>query len=143
MIDGVVLVDNTAGQKQTATKTAVAEQESEMTLDDLKDQHPSIYREALEAGAKKERGRVSAHLVMADASGDFETALKAIREGSQPDAEAQAHHTAYGIKRRAVELRAEEAPPSVDTSEPVKTDPAVDFKTEMEASVAGLEWEVL
>lgn len=53
-----------------------------MTLQELKAQHPNLFAEAVDAGVVQERDRVNAHLIMGKSSGDMETAMKAVEEGS-------------------------------------------------------------
>lgn len=139
MIDGII------EQKQSAANGAVAEKESDMkTLDDLQDQHPTLYREALKAGATKERARVEAHLKLAKSSGDIETAHKDIAEGTPTGDSVVAHHASVQMDRREIESRQEEAASSVDAGgePPDRKDPVLVMKAELEAECEGLTWEV-
>lgn len=53
-----------------------------MTLQELKAGHPDLFAEAVGLGVAQERDRVNAHLIMGKSSGDMETAMKAVEEGS-------------------------------------------------------------
>jgi ClpP class serine protease len=77
MIDAV-------GQPQTqSTATAAAKTEvRSMDLTQLKTEHPAVYEAAVAIGRDKERDRVCAHLKMGAESGDMETAVTAITDGS-------------------------------------------------------------
>ncbi len=74
--------------------------ETVMDLNTLKAQHPDVYAAALQEGVNSERDRVSAHLTMGAASGDMETALKAVKEGSEMTATLQATYLAAGMNRQ-------------------------------------------
>jgi ClpP class serine protease len=60
--------------------------EGPMTLEEFKNQHPALYSQVCAAAAAdavaSERDRVSGHLKFGQDSGDMETAVKAVREGS-------------------------------------------------------------
>lgn len=71
-----------------------------MDLKELKAQHPALYAEAAEIGAKEERDRVDAHLTLGKASGDMATALSAIADGSGVTAGIQAKHMAAAMNKR-------------------------------------------
>lgn len=76
-----------------------------MDLNTLRAQHPDVYAAAVQAGVDQERDRVSAHLTMGNASGDMETAMKAVKEGSAMTASLQATYLAAGMNRRDQENR--------------------------------------
>lgn len=71
-----------------------------MDLNTLKAQHPDVYAAAMQEGVTAERDRVSAHLTMGKASGDMETALTAVDDGSTMTASLQATYMAAGMNRR-------------------------------------------
>ena len=138
MIDGII------EQQQSAAKSAVAKREKDMNLDDLKENHASVYREALKEATIRERERVMAHLKLAKSSGDFETAHKHIAEGVSTGESVMAHHAAARMERQEIEARQHEAAPDVDVaSETTVTDPRLAMKSEIEAKCPGLEWEVM
>jgi ClpP class serine protease len=76
-----------------------------MDLNTLRAQHPDVFAAAVQQGVDQERDRVSAHLTMGNASGDMETALKAVKEGSAMTATLQATYLAAGMNRRDQENR--------------------------------------
>ena len=82
------------------TSATTAEQEKVMDLNELKAQHPAIYAAAVGVGVAEERDRVSAHLIMGEASGDMATALKAAKEGTGMTASLQASYMAADMARR-------------------------------------------
>lgn len=57
-----------------------------MNLEELKAQHPDVFKAAVDLGVgqgvEQERDRVTAHLISGEASGQMETALKAAKDGS-------------------------------------------------------------
>lgn len=77
-----------------------------MDLKELKAQHPETYAAAVQEGISQERDRVSAHLVMGDASGDMKTAIGAIKDGSQMTATLSATYLAAGMNRSDRNARA-------------------------------------
>jgi len=90
-------------QTVTAGATANQTQESIMDLQKLKADHPALYQSVIEDGKKEgvsqERDRVSAHLVLGKASGDMETAMTAIEDGSKMTATIQAKYLAAGMNK--------------------------------------------
>lgn len=139
MIDGIIEL-----QQQSTADKAAAEKEKIMDLAELEEKHPSVYREALAAGAEKERKRVEAHLKLAKSSGDFDTAHNHIADGTSTDETVVAHHASVRMDRREIESRQEEAASSVDAGgePPEKNDPVLVMKAELEAECKGLTWEV-
>lgn len=81
------------------TSATTAQQENIMDLNELKAAHPAVYAAAVADGVTQERDRVSAHLIMGEASGDMATALKAAKEGTGMTATLQATYMAAGIAR--------------------------------------------
>lgn len=73
-----------------------------MDINTLRAQHPDTYAAVLQAGIDQERVRVSAHVTMAKASGDTETALDAIKSGREYDAAVQAEYMAAGMNRASL-----------------------------------------
>lgn len=88
------------------TSATKAEQEKVMDLNELKAQHPAVYAAAVADGVTQERDRVSAHLVMGEASGDMKTALTAAKDGTGMTATLQAQYLAAGMNRRDTDNRA-------------------------------------
>ena len=73
-----------------------------MNLEDLKAQHPAIYKAAVAEGAQRERHRVSSHIIMGQKSGDLKTAHAAIRSGADLTFEIQTQYMAAGMNRADV-----------------------------------------
>lgn len=71
-----------------------------MDLNTLKAQHPDAYAAAVQEGINQERDRVGAHITMGQASGDMETALAAVNDGSAMTATLNAKYLAAGMNRR-------------------------------------------
>ena len=138
------MIDSIQKNQPIATSGAVDSKGAKMNLDELKTEHPAVYRAAFAEGAAdgtgKERDRVLAHMVMGKASGDLEASHKAIEDGDEPTAATQAHHTAVGIKKHAMELRAAEAPASLGANTLPEAISEEETKREFEAAHPG--WEV-
>lgn len=100
MIDSIGLP-----QTQSATAAATTKEVGSMDLKTLMAEHPAVYAEAVEVGKAEERDRVGAHLKMAEASGDMDTAVKAIGDGSGMTATLLATYSAAGMNRNAVAAR--------------------------------------
>lgn len=88
-----------------------------MDADKLKSEHPDLFAKVqkmgfdagFEAGISNERDRVSAHLTLAEGSGDTEYALKCVKEGTSAiSATVTATHMASAMKRSALSARAED-----------------------------------
>lgn len=87
-----------------------------MDAEKLKSEHPDLFAKVqkmgfdagVEAGVSNERDRVSAHLTLADGSGDVEYALKCVKDGSAVSATVQATHMASAMKRNALQARADD-----------------------------------
>jgi ClpP class serine protease len=92
--------------KQATAKTGGNQQEAKsMDLQTLKAQHPDVYAAAAQEGQDQERDRVGAHLTMGKASGDMETAISAVEDGSTMTATLQAKYMAAGMNRADVQAR--------------------------------------
>jgi ClpP class serine protease len=137
MIDSIGIT-----QKQPA-KTAAIRGDEKMNLAELKADNGALYREVLAIGAKEERDRVEAHLVMSDASGDIKTARESILSGEGMTASCQAKHLAAGINKKSIALRSgENAPPVEGGVEPPAKDPMKAMVEEMTAGNKDLIMEV-
>ncbi|MBK9949942.1 MAG: S49 family peptidase [Nitrospira sp.] len=88
-----------------------------MDADKLKSEHPDLFAKVqkmgfdagVEAGVASERDRVSAHLTLADGSGDTEYALKCVKDGTPAlNANVTATHMASAMKRASLQARAED-----------------------------------
>lgn len=71
-----------------------------MNLAELKAQHPDVYAAAKQEGASEERERVSAHLIMGEASGALDTAIAAVKDGTEMTASLTATYMAAGMASR-------------------------------------------
>lgn len=102
------MIDGVQGQPlrvvKPAAKSATASggntPESVMDLATLKAQHPAVFAAAMQEGVTAERERVSAHLIMGEASGAMDTATAAIKNGDAMSASIQATYLAAGMNRR-------------------------------------------
>lgn len=83
-----------------------------MTKEEFKTQNPDLYTQVLEegeqAGIKKERDRVKAHLTMGKASGAIETAVKYIEEGEDITQAVNAEYMAAGMNKNDIDSRKDE-----------------------------------
>jgi ClpP class serine protease len=86
-----------------------------MTKEELQAQHPATFAAVLATGVEQERDRVSAHLTMAEASGDMATAVAAIADGSGMTASLQATYMAAGMKKTELTARVEDNPGELNT----------------------------
>lgn len=122
MVDAIVDLPKARPRNQLAAEIGGAgEQENHMDLKTLKAQHPDL-AEALRAeGVASERERVTAHLILADASGDTATAIEAIKAGSPVDQLVQAKHLAAAIKARDVSTRQSESDAAAAALDGAKT----------------------
>lgn len=91
----------------TATNT------KNMTLEELKANHPNIYSAVFElgvsAGVDKERDRVKAHVIMGDANGAHELACKAIKEGSEMSETLKAEYAVAGMTSKQLDAQASDS----------------------------------
>ena len=79
----------------------------------LKAEHRATYDEIIEIGAKAERERVCAHLVLAEGSGDYDTAHQAIKDGEEMSALVMAKHQSAAMKRDLKQARVADNPPDL------------------------------
>lgn len=102
------MIDGVQGQPlrivKPSTKSATASggntPETDMDLATLKAQHPAVFAAAMQEGVTAERERVSAHLILGEASGAMDTATAAIKDGTAMTATLQATYMAAGMNRR-------------------------------------------
>ena len=128
MIDGIGGVETAGGKgKERKKRTASTENAPEavttlkpdnkqktevkiMELSTFKAEHPELFTQVKGLGVKEERDRVTAHVVMGEASGDMATALTAVKEGEAMTQTVQAKHLAAGINKASIEARGGEEP---------------------------------
>lgn len=94
---------------RTATLGGDEPEAMNMDLKTLKAQHPDVFAAAVAEGVTKERDRVAAHLTMGEASGDMETALKAVNDGAEMTSSLQAKYMAAGMRRADITARDKES----------------------------------
>ena len=70
-----------------------------MDLEQLKAEHPAVYKQAVEIGIRQERDRDAGHITMGERVGDLRLALRAIRDGSEL-AELMPSYLQVGRNRR-------------------------------------------
>lgn len=148
MIDGIV--ENSNKQQPAKAKQGQGGKSigvSNMKLEDLKAENPGLYQEVfalgVAAGKKTERDRVSAHLMLADGSGDIETAHASIKNGEGITEMVKAQHLSAAMKRNMLSARAEDNPPEVNTNGETPTVDGLkekELKASFEAAHPG--WEV-
>lgn len=107
MIDSIASVPLKAVKKAgpTTAESGTQPEATDMDLNKLRAEHPAVYAEAVGHGATQERDRISAHLIMGEASGDMKTALAAAKEGTEMTAAMQATYMTAGMNRQDVEDR--------------------------------------
>jgi ClpP class serine protease len=106
MIDRIGAVDQTV--ISMAASDSGEEEAGFMDLQEFKAKHPDVYAAAVQAGVDQERDRVVGHTTLGKASGDMETAMQAIEEGSGLTATLQAKYLAASMRRKDIELREED-----------------------------------
>lgn len=106
MIDSIGV--SQSGNKKSATAAEGKTEVGFMDLKQLKTDHPAVYEAAVEVGRAEERDRVTAHIKMAEASGDTETAFRAIADGSRLTDSLLATYSAASMNRRLAVARAED-----------------------------------
>lgn len=92
--------------KAESERADVGEQEREtMDLDQLKAQHPDVFKAAVAEGVASERDRVVAHLVMGEAFGALPTAVAAVKEGRPMTESLRSEYMAASANRRDIAAR--------------------------------------
>lgn len=104
-----------------------------MDINEIKAKYPELCAALRQEGIDGERGRVTAHLIMGEASGDMKTAITAIEDGSEMTPVIQARYWAAGMNRGS--LAATQADETVtaegaDGLTPEDTAPAAEAETE-------------
>jgi ClpP class serine protease len=96
------MIDNVQGVENKAAAGTGGDRKTEARKMDLaifKAENPDVYAAAVQIGVDSERDRVGAHLKMGEASGDVETASKAILDGSPMTATLQATYLSAGMNK--------------------------------------------
>lgn len=136
------MIDKIETEARSVTPAGVTSQQeasSTMDLAELKAKHPETYKAAVADGEKQERDRVSAHLIMGEASGDMTTAIKAVKDGDHMTATHQASYMAAGMKKSALGARAADDIPAgaAATDTTIDTNAADDFDAALSRLVPG------
>jgi ClpP class serine protease len=131
------LIDSVEKSNKPAVSAAIDKGHA-MNLEELKAQHADAYKAAFEEGQSAERERVTAHLTLADASGDLDSAKADIKSGQKLDMTVQTKHMAAGMLKMQRDSRGAEAPPAIDGTKPAagmggKTETADLVKAELQA----------
>ena len=90
MIDGIGIPESTASTGKNGGKS--------MDLNELKSAHPELVEAIKTEAVTGERARVSAHLVLGEASGDMSRSIADVKKGVAVTQETTAAHTAVAIK---------------------------------------------
>lgn len=111
-LEGSISASKSSSAKHKATAQSGGNNgEKTMDLNELKSKYPALYSEVV----TQERERATAHLIMGEASGCMDTAIKAVREGSEMTALISAEYNAANMKRLALSYRSDE---NTDTGTP-------------------------
>ncbi len=97
MIDGV---SASAVRAVPSASGDTGAKETRMDPKKLRADHPEVYEAVVAEGVKQERDRVTAHLVLGEASGDVKIALDAIKTGEEMTTTATARYMAAGMNRK-------------------------------------------
>jgi len=97
-----------------------------MDLNELKAKHPDLFEKVYNMGVTAERDRVSAHLIMGSASGEMETAKKAIEDGLGMTETIKAKYAVAALNKQDINARLED---ETDATNDVKIDDEVDAGT--------------
>ncbi len=81
------------------------QKDTHMDLKTLEKEHPELVAAIRKDAVDAERDRVNAHLEMGGASGDMQTAVSAIKDGTQMTQTLVAKYSAAGMRKNAVESR--------------------------------------
>ena len=102
---------------QTATPSTAAAQEASMDIAKLKMEHPTVYAEAVKIGVAQERDRVTAHLTYGDGCGAMETAVMAVKDGSEMTETLLAEYRVKALNAQAIVDRDVDDPEVPDSPE--------------------------
>lgn len=108
MIDAVTkpsLTNINKPKLETTAASGIKPEDKSMDLMTLKTSHPDVYNAAVQEGITNERDRVVAHLTMGEASGAMDTAVAAVKDGSNMSATLQATYMSAGMNRADTNAR--------------------------------------
>lgn len=139
MIDGIKSVE------ETSTSQSVEKAIGKMDIKELKAENPGLYQEIFElgvtAGSEAEKERVESHLILAEGSGDYDTAHEAIKNGDKITDKVKALHMAAAMKRNAITAKASDNVPPIGGKEaPITEEDKIAKELE---TIDGLEWRVM
>lgn len=96
------------GAAEKSTPKSSGQESTHMDLTKLKAEHPALYDEVIALGRAEGQSSANAHLILAEASGDYKTAVAAIKAGTGVTDEITATHVAAGIAKVAMADRVED-----------------------------------
>ena len=112
MIDAIagtpLRVVKSARTQTTAKASGTKPETGTMDLNTLKAQHPDVFAAAMQEGVSAERERVTAHLILGEASGSMPVAVAAIKDGTGMTATMSATYSAAGMNRNDQQNRQED-----------------------------------
>jgi ClpP class serine protease len=88
---------------------AAPQENQPMTLEQLKAQHPELFKTIQQEAIATERDRVAGHLTLGDSSGDMKTAIEAIKSGAGLTVELTAKYMSAGMRKNAQTDRQQDA----------------------------------
>jgi ClpP class serine protease len=148
------MIDGIAGTGlrvvKTATKAAAAggSEEGNMTLEELKAEHPALFKAVVDIGVKQERDRVCAHLQGGEMSGaptgGMKIAHEAIREGDDLTQTVSMQYLTAAHNKRDVDARNEddnEVTEATTNGQPKKVDEMDKLHGETLALLKGMTGE--
>jgi ClpP class serine protease len=108
-VEGPPLVVVASANQPTTAASGKPTEASQMDLKKLKAEHGDLYAavvaEGVAIGVGQNQDRVSAHLTLGTASGDMETAIAAINDGTEMTATMQSTYMAAGMRRAEIAAR--------------------------------------
>lgn len=143
-IDGIgSKVSNSNSSNSSASNEQSNDQEVEMkTLAELKQQHPDLYAQAIQAGVEQERDRVNTHIELGQEAGAMDKAIEFIQGGNELGVKENGAYTRAAIASLKNANRSDDNPVDMDASSfKPKDEPksASDFEKQLLAA-ADAEW---
>lgn len=112
---------------QTAATPNNNNKESKMTAAEIREQYPEAYAEIAKTGAAQEKERITAHLKMAQDSGDMSAALEFIESGVNcNENKVVAKYHEIFTKVALAKARVADNPPDVVTPSPASKEALID-----------------
>ncbi len=129
------MIDTVAGAKRQPVPTS--SETKSMDKATLQAEHPAVYAAVREDGTAAERDRVSAHLILGEASGDMKTALAAAKDGTEMTAALHATYTAAGMNRGDQQAREGDDTSAADAADQQSDDQGVGEVVDLVAAKLG------